>query len=137
MKVFVSTLVLLLVFSCNKDSIDLGPDYHKLIGHWKNINGDENIRLEFSKRGKCTIDREFARGGSLYFNEFEYMGPSDSGVLLHSFLVKSKKYERFGYSDALYIFSNNLTNFDTISLTGFWLIENSTYQYDNVLFVRE
>lgn len=122
---------------CSKKSYNLGADFEKLIGTWKSINGDENIRIEFSNRCKVSIEREFARGGSFYINKFEYLGPSSNGLLSYSYKIKSKKYKRFGYSDALYLYSNDYDKVDTISLTGLWLIENSTYQYDNVLFVRE
>lgn len=137
MKYLLCCLVILLFFSCGKISNKIGEDYFKVVGRWKNISGDENIEIVFSKRGKVSIEREFARGGTFFINNFDYVGPSNSGLLSYSFMVKSKKYNRFGYSDALYLFANDLNNFDTIALTGFWLVENSTYQYSNVLFVKE
>jgi len=137
MKYLLFFLLIFLLFSCGKISNKIGEDYYKVVGRWKNINGDENIRIEFSNRGKALIVREFARGGSFYINKFEYLGTSSNGLLSHSFMIKSKKYKRFGYSDAIYVFSNDFNSIDTISMTGFWLIENSSNQYSTVLFVRE
>jgi hypothetical protein len=137
MKALIIASCSFLFFSCGKISNKIGEDYFKVVGRWKNINGDENIEIVFSKRGKVSIEREFARGGTFFINKFDYVGPSNSGLLSHSFMVKNKKYDQFGYSDAPYLFTNDLNNFDTIALTGFWLVENSTYQYSNVLFVKE
>lgn len=61
MKNCIYFLLLLLFFSCTKNTFDAPIDYTKLIGTWESINSDEKIYIEFSKKGIIKAEFEIQR----------------------------------------------------------------------------
>jgi hypothetical protein len=53
--------LLILISSCQKNTSDLGPEFHYFVGHWKNINGDDEINIYVNENGKvdmhCSVER--------------------------------------------------------------------------------
>lgn len=132
MKVFVSTLVLLLVFSCQKDSIDLGPDYHNLIGHWKNINGDLPITITIKKNGQVKVLKSIERGISFRAN---YLSSDTIEASTSKQYTLSKDKE---INDNYYLKFVKNPNHDTLVFRVGTLIMNSASMYDDdIKFIKD
>jgi hypothetical protein len=53
---------IIVLFGCQKDSIDLGPDYQKMIGNWISLNQDYPIKICLTAKNKVEIYRSIERG---------------------------------------------------------------------------
>lgn len=61
-KIIFANILIFIFFGCQKDSIDLGPDYQKMIGNWVSINQDYPVKVCITKKNKVIIYRAIERG---------------------------------------------------------------------------
>ena len=125
------TIIILL--GCQKDSIDLGPDYQKMIGNWISLNQDYPMKICITAKNKVVIYRSMERGikfevVSIDKKEF----PELNGWQAYALLGNIKKTS----TDYLSFYAN--PTFDTMEfLTGSEIVDQQlNLEFDNK-FIRE
>jgi len=53
---------IVVLFACQKDRVDLGPDYQKMIGNWVSLNQDYPMKICITAKNKVVIYRSIERG---------------------------------------------------------------------------
>ena len=51
----------MILFSCKKQAVDIGPDFDRIIGQWKSVNGDERVYITVKKNGVINISKATQR----------------------------------------------------------------------------
>ena len=124
---------IIVLFGCQKDSIDLGPDYQKMIGNWVSLKQDYPMKICITAKNKVVIYRSIERG-----IKFEVIGidkkelPELNGWQAFALNGNDNKLD----TDYLSFYAN--PTFDTMEfLTGSEIVDQQLHlEFDNK-FIRE
>jgi hypothetical protein len=50
MRIQIVALLLLILFSCKKEKLEIGEDFDRIIGNWESINGDDKTFIKVKKK---------------------------------------------------------------------------------------
>lgn len=118
--------------SCSKNSYNLGSDFEKLIGTWRNINGNQPIEVKIRGNGKVEVHKSIERGISFKTKYFEsYSSPNPIGSFEYS--LSEEKDIFIGR----YLTFNCNSNFDTIAFHVGTLLADNTAQYGEIFFIKD
>jgi len=124
---------IIVLFGCQKDSIDLGPDYQKMIGNWISLNQDYPMKICITAKNKVVIYRSIERGIKFKVNRISKKPTLNldgwQGFTIYGFYDKTQ-------ADQLSFFAN--PTFDTLEIfTGSEIVDQQlNLEFDNK-FIRE
>jgi hypothetical protein len=124
---------IIVLFGCQKDSIDLGPDYQKMIGNWVSLNQDYPMKICFTEKNIVSISRSIERGVKFKVESISKKTPPNmNGWSVFTIYGNTKKTS----TDYILFYSNS--TFDTLEIyTGSEIVDQQLYvEFDNK-FIRE
>jgi hypothetical protein len=124
---------IIILFGCQKDSIDLGPDYQKMIGNWVSLKQDYPMKICITAKNKVVIYRSIERG-----IKFEVIGidkkelPELNGWQAYTLIGNLKNTD----TDFLGLRANS--TYDTMEfLTGSEIVDQQLHLEFENKFIRE
>ena len=126
-------ILLLILFSCKKQDVNLGPDFDQIIGKWVSINGDDRIYCNVKKSGVFEIGKSTQRGRKIKFDNIKDIslqvssGPDWHGRQCY---LTNDIYEQFKF------FKKEGVDDTVIFLIGDY-VENFASENKDYLFVRD
>lgn len=133
MKIVYLYFVILIVGSCSKDTNNLGSDFEKLVGTWRNIEGDLPIQILIRKNGKIEVLKSIERGYKFRANYYICDTTGNSSGLNTYLLSENAN----GIEGRKMVFLAK-PNLDTIQIETGTLIVNNIAQYVSVMnFTKE
>jgi hypothetical protein len=129
-----SKLIILLLFlnSCQKEKLEIGEDFDRIIGKWSSINGDDKTNVSISESGCIKIVRSTERSEKFAISELiKY----NDALLNETYWTKCLLMNKSN-TERLKFFLN--TTADTAIFTIGIYSENQTYNYyHHQFFVRD
>lgn len=61
-------ILILMMFSCQKETLKNTPEYQRFVGHWENIYSNEKVIIDFEQSGEINIQRSGERSKKYYPN---------------------------------------------------------------------
>jgi hypothetical protein len=133
MRIQIVALVLLILFSCKKEKLELGEDFDRIVGNWESINGNDKTFISIEENGKVKVERSTERGQRFRIEETEennFLKPQIGNNWTAIICNNSKSYDQIIY------FHKNKKS-DTII---FWIgdyIHGDTLLNQDQFFVRD
>jgi hypothetical protein len=134
MRIQIVALLLLILFSCKKEKLEIGEDFDRIIGNWESINGDDKTFIKVKKNGVIVIASSIHRGKKFKVNKSVEMSnySVESGPEWKGFYC----YNEVDLSNQLMYFLKD-SNSDTVIFKTGRFIEDFTLIYKDQFFVRD